>query len=70
MNSTFTENIVKMANIIFRSVILGAPASGKGTISSKIVKSFNIEHISSGDRLRQNIKANTSEVIVMKIFII
>ncbi|XP_045481740.1 GTP:AMP phosphotransferase AK3, mitochondrial [Harmonia axyridis] len=43
----------------FRSVILGAPASGKGTISSRIVKAFGLEHIASGDRLRINIKENT-----------
>lgn len=56
-----------MANIIFKSLILGPPASGKGTISSKIVKQFNIEHISSGDRLRQNIKDNTGKTSVNKI---
>ncbi|RZC39708.1 ADK and/or AAA 17 domain containing protein [Asbolus verrucosus] len=49
-----------MATKLFRSVILGAPASGKGTISSRIVKNFNLEHISSGDKLRQNIKNKTT----------
>lgn len=48
-----------MAGRLFRSVILGAPASGKGTISSRIVKKFNLEHISSGDLLRLNIKNGT-----------
>lgn len=48
----------------FRSVILGAPASGKGTISSRIVKAFGLEHIASGDRLRINIKENTG----MKVY--
>ncbi|XP_044765027.1 GTP:AMP phosphotransferase AK3, mitochondrial [Coccinella septempunctata] len=43
----------------FRSVILGAPASGKGTISSRIVKTFGLEHVASGDRLRINITKNT-----------
>lgn len=36
----------------FRAVILGAPASGKGTVSSRIVEQFGITHISSGDKLR------------------
>lgn len=49
-----------MATKLFKSVILGAPASGKGTISSRIVKSFNLEHISSGDKLRLDIKNNTA----------
>lgn len=48
-----------MALKMFRSVILGAPASGKGTISSRIVTNFNLEHISSGDKLRLNIKNQT-----------
>lgn len=43
----------------FRALIIGAPASGKGTISSKIVKKFDFQHISSGDLLRWNIEKNT-----------
>ncbi|KAG5872294.1 hypothetical protein JTB14_022616 [Gonioctena quinquepunctata] len=48
-----------MASMMFKSLILGAPASGKGTISSRIIKHFNLEHISSGDKLRQNIQTKT-----------
>lgn len=44
---------------IFRAVIIGAPGSGKGTISERIVKTFGFLHISSGDILRQNIINNT-----------
>lgn len=51
----------EMASKMFKSLILGAPASGKGTISSRIVKNFNLEHISSGDLLRLNIKNKTSK---------
>lgn len=32
----------------FRAIILGAPASGKGTISSRIVRDFALKHLSSG----------------------
>lgn len=39
----------------FRLLILGAPGSGKGTISSRIVKEFKLKHLSSGDVLRDNI---------------
>lgn len=49
-----------MSSKVFKALILGAPASGKGTISSRIVKTFNIEHISSGDKLRLHIKNQTS----------
>lgn len=44
-----------------RSIIFGAPGSGKGTISERIIKQFVIKHISSGDILRSNI-ANKTEL--------
>lgn len=43
----------------FRAVILGAPASGKGTVSSRIIKDFKVAHISSGDKLRLHIADGT-----------
>ncbi|XP_076292099.1 adenylate kinase 3 [Lasioglossum baleicum] len=43
----------------FRAVILGAPASGKGTMSSRIVKHFKVAHISSGDKLRLHMASGT-----------
>ncbi|KAI4496575.1 hypothetical protein M0804_000385 [Polistes exclamans] len=43
----------------FRAVILGAPASGKGTVSSRIVEQFNVKHISSGDKLRLHVCTGT-----------
>lgn len=48
-----------MSAKLFRAVIMGAPGSGKGTVSSRIVKTFNMKHISSGDMLRCNIEQNT-----------
>ncbi|EDV43011.1 uncharacterized protein Dana_GF18267, isoform B [Drosophila ananassae] len=48
-----------MYSKIFRTVIIGAPGSGKGTISELIVQTFGFLHISSGDILRQNIMNNT-----------
>ena len=41
-----------MRNIIF----IAPPAAGKGTISDLLVKSYNYEHISTGDLLREEIK--------------
>lgn len=49
-----------MSTKIFRAVILGAPASGKGTISSRIVEKFGFVHISPGDILRLNIANGTA----------
>jgi nucleoside-triphosphate--adenylate kinase len=42
-----------------RLIVLGAPGSGKGTISSRILKEFNLKHLSSGDILRENINKKT-----------
>lgn len=44
-----------MKNII----IFGAPGSGKGTYSDKIVEHYGMSHISTGDVLRNEIKTGT-----------
>ncbi len=45
-----------MKNII----IFGAPGSGKGTQSAKLVSEYNFAHISTGDVLRAEIKSATA----------
>lgn len=40
-------------------VIFGAPGSGKGTQSARIVEKFGVNHISTGDVLRAEIKNGT-----------
>ena len=45
----------KMLNI----VIFGAPGSGKGTQSARIVEKYGLNHISTGDVLRAEIKNGT-----------
>lgn len=40
-------------------ILLGAPASGKGTLTGFIKKEFNAAHISTGDILRDNIARGT-----------
>lgn len=40
-------------------VIFGAPGSGKGTQSDKIIAEYGVEHISTGDVLRAEIKGGT-----------
>lgn len=42
-----------------RIIIAGAPASGKGTQCEWIKKQFNVVHISTGDLLRDAVKAGT-----------
>lgn len=48
-----------MAASRLRLIILGAPGSGKGTISTRIVNEFRLTHLSSGDLLRSNIEKKT-----------
>ena len=44
---------------MLNSVIFGAPGSGKGTQSERIVEKYGINHISTGDVLRAEIKNGT-----------
>ena len=48
-------------------VIFGAPGSGKGTQSEKIVEKYGINHISTGDVLRAEIKNWAKQLKVISI---
>ena len=50
-----TYNYKEMKNI----VIFGAPGSGKGTQSDLMIEKYGLEHISTGDVLRAEIKKGT-----------
>ena len=52
-----------------RAIIMGAPGAGKGTISSRLVDTFQLVHLSSGDLLRGHIDKQTSVGIEAKQFI-
>ena len=53
---------------VFRAIILGAPASGKGTISERIVRDFKLKHLSGGDLLRSQIAQKTEIGLTAKKF--
>lgn len=44
---------------MFNLVIFGAPGSGKGTQSERIIKEYGLHHISTGEVLRHHIANNT-----------
>ena len=54
-----------MLNII----IFGAPGSGKGTQSDKIIEHYKLFHLSTGDVLRDNIRRGTELGRIAKGFI-
>jgi len=41
-------------------ILLGPPGAGKGTQATRIIKMYNIPHISTGDIFRKNIKEETA----------
>ena len=50
-------------------VIFGAPGSGKGTQSARIVEKYGLNHISTGDVLRAEIKTGTGLGKTAKVLI-
>uniref|UniRef100_A0A2D4P995 Uncharacterized protein n=1 Tax=Micrurus surinamensis TaxID=129470 RepID=A0A2D4P995_MICSU len=54
---------------LMRALIMGAPGSGKGTVSSRIVQHFALKHLSSGDILRENMNKKTEIGILAKSYI-
>lgn len=50
-------------------LIMGAPGSGKGTMSAKIVEKYNVVHISTGDIFRSEIKNETELGLTAKSYI-
>ncbi|XP_005105279.1 GTP:AMP phosphotransferase AK3, mitochondrial [Aplysia californica] len=54
---------------LLRAIIMGAPGSGKGTISSRIVQDFAMKHLSSGDLLRKQIHDKTAYGLTAKMYI-
>ena len=45
---------------MFNLVLFGPPGSGKGTQSENIVKAYKLQHISTGDLLRDEVTRRTS----------
>lgn len=49
--------------------MIGAPGSGKGTISGRLERDFGVVHLSSGDLLRNNVLDGTKVGVQAKTFI-
>lgn len=61
----FRAKIRKMINI----VLFGPPGAGKGTQAEKLVKKYNLFHISTGDVFRYNMKNSTELGVLAKSYI-
>lgn len=42
-----------------RLLLIGAPGSGKGTQAQRLAKHFGVEHLATGEMLRQEVRAGT-----------
>ncbi len=40
-------------------ILMGAPGSGKGTMAERLIDKYDVEHLSTGDMLRENISDGT-----------
>lgn len=57
------------AGKILRAIILGAPGSGKGTISGRLIKDFHLKHLASGDILRNQISSQSEAGVQAESFV-
>lgn len=60
---------VPMATKVLHALIVGPPGAGKGTIASRIVKTFQLSHLSSGDLFRAQISKKTDVGLTAKDYI-
>ena len=49
-------------------LIIGAPGTGKGTMSNLIIKDYEVAHVSTGDMLRAAISAQTEVGLLAKSY--
>ncbi len=60
VNDNITDIIEKvLAQTLLNVVFFGPPGAGKGTQAKKLAKKFNLEYISTGEMIREEIEKNT-----------
>lgn len=47
-------------------LIIGPPGSGKGTLAKKIAENYSLEHISTGELIRREVKNNNPQILPYK----
>lgn len=61
-------NVFKKPGEIMNLIIFGPPGAGKGTQASFITSTYNAEHISTGDLLRDAVKRQTETGVMAKSY--
>ncbi|NXV96061.1 KAD4 kinase, partial [Calonectris borealis] len=56
-----------MASKLLRAVVLGPPGSGKGTVCERIARSFGLQHLSSGQFLRESLGGGGGAAVVSQL---
>ncbi|NXE09354.1 KAD4 kinase, partial [Lophotis ruficrista] len=56
-----------MASKLLRAVVLGPPGSGKGTMCERIARSFGLQHLSSGQFLRESLGGGGGAAVVLQL---
>ena len=52
--------------MIHNLIILGPPGSGKGTLAKKIAEEYDLEHVSTGKTIREELRNNNPEILKYK----
>ncbi|KAM6077963.1 adenylate kinase 4, mitochondrial isoform 1-T1 [Theristicus caerulescens] len=58
-----------MASKLLRAVVLGPPGSGKGTVCERIARSFGLQHLSSGQFLRESLRGGGEVGVLAKQYL-
>jgi adenylate kinase len=65
---TFASLIQKNMKPMFNLILFGPPGSGKGTQSANIISTYKLNHISTGDLLRDEVSRETKLGLEAKKF--
>lgn len=69
-NNNPSPTTMSATSKFLKVIILGAPGSGKGTISNRIVRDFGVGYFSVGDCLRDHMKKGSEIGVEAKKFIL